>query len=185
MLKDGYHDVPKGKVATVVTQLEMRKRAQTRDVPQPDDWRLTRIQSPTVPWYRALYMSVGADWLWFGRMKLPDADIDKVLSHPGVHIYTLQKDGTDGALLELDFRTNGECEPGLFWSHPRADRHRCWPLSDERRHRRRLVRADRTAPRVHLYSGQPTSTWILPSLGLCADPPENRNCGRSAGHLRL
>lgn len=114
MLKDGYHDVPKGKVATVVTQLEMRKRAQTRDVPQPDDWRLTRIQSPTVPWYRALYMSVGADWLWFGRMKLPDADIDKVLSHPGVHIYTLQKDGTDGALLELDFRTNGECELVYF-----------------------------------------------------------------------
>ena len=114
MLTDGYHDVPRGKVATVVTHLEMRARPETRDVPAPDGWMLTRIQTPTVDWYRALYMSVGADWLWFGRMKLPDAEIDTVLSNPKVHVYTLQKDGTDGALLELDFRRDGECELVYF-----------------------------------------------------------------------
>ncbi|WP_299139003.1 N-acetyltransferase [uncultured Tateyamaria sp.] len=114
MLSDGYHDVPKGKVATVVTHLEMLSRVETRDVPAPEGWRLTRIQTPTVPWYRAIYTSVGADWLWFGRMKLPDAEIDAVLSDPKLHVYTLQKDGTDGALLELDFRVDGECELVYF-----------------------------------------------------------------------
>ncbi|WP_299371311.1 GNAT family N-acetyltransferase [uncultured Tateyamaria sp.] len=114
MLSDGYHAVPRGKVATVVTHLETRARPETRDVPAPEGWRLTRIQTPTVPWYRALYQAVGADWLWFGRMKLPDAEIDAVLSDGDVHVYALQKDGVDGALMELDFRTEGECELVYF-----------------------------------------------------------------------
>ncbi|MEL6464789.1 MAG: GNAT family N-acetyltransferase [Pseudomonadota bacterium] len=114
MLTDGYHAVPRGKVATVVTHLEMRSRPDARDVPAPTGWRLARIQKPTVPRYRALYTSVGADWLWFGRMKLPDADIESVLSNSKVHVYTLQKDGIDGALLELDFRADGECELVYF-----------------------------------------------------------------------
>ena len=114
MLSDGYHAVPRGKVATVVTHLETRARPETREVPAPEGWRLTRIQTPTVPWYRALYQAVGADWLWFGRMKLPDAEIDAVLSDGDVHVYALQRDGVDGALMELDFRTEGECELVYF-----------------------------------------------------------------------
>ncbi|WP_299555330.1 GNAT family N-acetyltransferase [uncultured Tateyamaria sp.] len=114
MLADGYHPVPKGKVATVVTQLEMRSRAETRDVPHPEGWILKRIQSPTQDWYRSVFSAVGANWLWFGRMKMEDAELDAILTNPGVHVYTLQKDGTDGALLELDFRTDGECELAYF-----------------------------------------------------------------------
>ena len=114
MLTDGYHDVPRGKVATVVTHLEMRARPETRDVPAPDGWMLTRIQSPTRDWYRALFAAVGADWLWFSRLRMNDADLDAILTDPGVHVYALQKDGTDGALLELDFRTKGECELAFF-----------------------------------------------------------------------
>ncbi|MEM8654229.1 MAG: GNAT family N-acetyltransferase [Pseudomonadota bacterium] len=114
MLSDGYHEVPKGKIATVVTNLEMRARPETRDVPTPEGWTLTRIQTPTTDWYRALFAAVGADWLWFGRLKLPEAELDAILSNPKVHVYTLQKDGMDGALLELDFRTDKECELAYF-----------------------------------------------------------------------
>lgn len=114
MLTDGYHDVPLGKVATVVTHLEMRSRPEPRAVPQPEGWMLKRIQSPSCDWYRPIFTAVGADWLWYSRMKMDAAQLDAILSDPDVHIYTLHKDGTDGALLELNFRTKGECELAFF-----------------------------------------------------------------------
>ena len=36
MLTNGFHEVPTGKLAMVVTHLEMRTRADTRPVPTPD-----------------------------------------------------------------------------------------------------------------------------------------------------
>lgn len=114
MLGDGLHDVPPGKVAMVVTHLEMTQPVPPRDTPQPEGWMLTRIQSPTRGWYRSLFAAVGADWLWYGRMTMTDAELDAILIDPDVHIYSLQKDGTDGALLELDFRTKDACELAYF-----------------------------------------------------------------------
>lgn len=114
MLTDGYHDVPRGKVATVVTVLEMLEQAETRPVPAPDGWTLTRITQPDRDWYRALFRKVGQDWLWFGRTVLSNAELDAIVQDPGVHIYTLRQGNVDGGLLELDFRTNGACELAYF-----------------------------------------------------------------------
>lgn len=114
MLADGYHDVPPGKVATVVTMLEMTQRAEIRPVPAPPGWTLTRIKQPRRDWYRALFRRIGQDWLWFGRTLLSDAELDAILHDPRVHIYTLRKADQDCALLELDFRVPGECELAYF-----------------------------------------------------------------------
>lgn len=114
MLADGYHDVPLGKLATVVTYLEMRARAKTRAVPAPDGWKLSRIPSPSCDWYRSIFTDVGANWLWFSRLQLDDTALGALLSDPDVHVYTLQKDGTDGALMELSFRETGQCELSYF-----------------------------------------------------------------------
>ena len=38
----------------------------------------------------------------------------EIISDPLVEIFTLSKDGKDEALLELDFRTEGECEIAYF-----------------------------------------------------------------------
>lgn len=114
MLSDGYHDVPRGKVATVVTLLEMHSKPETRDVPAPEGWTLARIPAPTLDQYRSVYTAVGANWLWFSRLRMEDAKLEAILTDPHVHVFTLQKDGTDGALLELDFRTPGACELAHF-----------------------------------------------------------------------
>lgn len=114
MLADGYHDVPRGKVATVVTTLEMRHKADIRPITPPAGWELVRHEAPTVPWYRALFRAVGQDWLWFGRTLLDDAALAAIIEDDKVHIYTLQKDGVDGGLLELDFREPGQCELAYF-----------------------------------------------------------------------
>ncbi|WP_099827557.1 GNAT family N-acetyltransferase [Oceaniglobus indicus] len=152
MLESGFHDVPKGRVAAVVTHLEMAAPAPPRAVPDPEGLTLTRLHAPDPERYLSLYRKVGAaDWLWFSRLVMPAAKLAQILSNPAVKVYALQRDGSeDVGLLELDFRTPGICElaffglaPGLVgqgagrwlmnraieiaWAHPitRLDVHTC------------------------------------------------------------
>ncbi len=114
MIRDGLHDVPQGKVAMVVTHLEMHTPAPMRPVPTPDGVTFRQVQ-PDVAWYRDIFMRVGAlDWLWYGRLSLADADLNAILTDPNVAFYTLTRDGVDEAMLELDFRQNGDCELAYF-----------------------------------------------------------------------
>ncbi|MEQ6202071.1 GNAT family N-acetyltransferase [Sulfitobacter sp. HNIBRBA2951] len=118
MLGDGYHDVPAGKLAMVVTYLEMHAPAPTRPVTLAEGVTFRKV-TPTLDWYRDVFTRVGGqDWLWYGRLKMTDVDLSAILNNPDVHIYTLQKDGRDEALLELDFRQSGECELAYFGLTP-------------------------------------------------------------------
>ena len=118
MLGDGFHDVPAGKLAMVVTYLEMKARADVRPITLPDGITFTRV-TPTLDWYRDIFNRVGSqDWLWYGRLKMSDAELGAILSDPSIQFYTLQKDGRDEALLELDFRQRGECELAYFGLTP-------------------------------------------------------------------
>ena len=119
MLSDGYHEVPRGKVATIVTTLEMRSPMDIRPVTPPAGWSLVRHDAPSVDWYRDIFCAVGQDWLWFGRMVIDADALAKILSDPKVHVYTLQhEDGAEGGLLELDFREPGQCELAYFGLTP-------------------------------------------------------------------
>lgn len=114
-LADGLHDVPRGKLATVVTHLEMRAAAPLRDSPAPKGITLERISKPGLEWYRDLFNRVGGhDWLWFSRLKMSDEALSGILNDPMVHIWTLIKDGRAEGLLELDFRQTGDCELAFF-----------------------------------------------------------------------
>lgn len=73
LLPDGYSDVPNGKIAAVVTHLEMTARPPLRDDPA-GAWTLRRVEQPGLDWFRALYARVGEDWLWFSRLRMPDAE---------------------------------------------------------------------------------------------------------------
>jgi len=113
MLTDGYHDVPLGKLAMVVTHLEMREAAPLRDVPAPEGVTL-RALTPTLDWYRDIFRRVGQDWLWFGRLTKTDAELQALLSDADTQFFTLTKDGRDEALLELKFTADGTCELAYF-----------------------------------------------------------------------
>lgn len=114
MLSDGYHDVPRGKLAMVITHLEMRTRADIRPVPVPDGVTLCPMENITTDQYRDLFRRVGQNWMWFSRLSMPDADLSAIIGDPNVLLFTLKRDGTAHALLELDFRTKGECELVFF-----------------------------------------------------------------------
>lgn len=114
MLEDGYHDVPAGRLAMVVTHLEMRAQADTGPADAPPGVQLRAVPSPTLDWYRDIFRRVGADWLWFSRLGLSDADLAAIIHDPAVQIFTLSMDGRDEALLELDFRVKDTCELAFF-----------------------------------------------------------------------
>ena len=113
ILPDGYSDVPAGKIAAVVTHLEMTERPSPAADPFAT-WTLRKVEAPALDWFRDLYRRVGEEWLWFSRMRMPDDDLAAIIQAPRVEVYALVHEGRDEGLLELDFRDAGQCEIVYF-----------------------------------------------------------------------
>ena len=113
--QDGYTDIPPGKVAAVVTHLEMLTPVRPRHVPPLAGASMRTVAAPDTDWYRDLYGRIGAmDWLWYSRLGLAAPALEAIIRHPDVEIHALTVDGRDEGLLELDFRIDGECELAFF-----------------------------------------------------------------------
>jgi len=106
---DGYTDLPLGKIASVVTYMEMRSPPPLSPVEAPDGWSFQRLDRNPER-YRILYRRIGEPWLWFSRMAMPDAELARILDDPKVEAYALNDGENDIGLLELDFRTEREAE---------------------------------------------------------------------------
>jgi GNAT superfamily N-acetyltransferase len=112
-LPDGYSDIPAGKIAAVVTHLEMTERPVLR----PDAagaFTLRKVETPDLNWFRDLYRRVGEEWLWFSRLQMADAELAAIIHSPLVEVHALVQDISDEGLLELDFREAGQCELAFF-----------------------------------------------------------------------
>jgi GNAT superfamily N-acetyltransferase len=109
ILPDGYSDVAAGKIAAIVTHLEMTARPPLRPDPQ-GAWTLRWVEAPGLDWFRDLYRRVGEEWLWFSRLQMTDAELAAIVQSSRVEVYALVHDGRDEGLLELDFRSAGQCE---------------------------------------------------------------------------
>ena len=110
----GLTPVAPGEVATVVTSLEMLKRPSPVPlVPAP--LSLVPWKKPTPAKYRALFERVGAPWLWFSRLVMDEAQLLEIIHDEAVAIWAVcDRAGIEVGILELDFRTAGECEIGFF-----------------------------------------------------------------------
>ncbi len=117
-LPDGYHDVPAGKVAAVVTYLEMRARPSGRAERDGAPWSLRRVGTPSLDWYRDLYRRVGTEWLWSSRLELPEHELAALLGDSRIEFHALVHGGRDEGLLELDFRAPRGCELAFFGLAP-------------------------------------------------------------------
>jgi len=111
----GYSHVGPGRIASVVTCLEMLERPVMRPA-RPLDRPLTlqRFETPELGVYRELFRLVGEDWLWFSRLVMPDGQLAAILTDPAVEVYALRQGRQAIGLLELDFRNEGQCELAFF-----------------------------------------------------------------------
>jgi GNAT superfamily N-acetyltransferase len=120
-LPTGYSKVRRGQQAAVVTCHEMTKKPRPAPVrPMSRPLQLVRIERPDLTAYRDLFRRIGTEWLWFSRLVMADETLRGILESPDVEVYVLREGRRDIGLLELDFRTPGDCELAFFGLVPEA-----------------------------------------------------------------
>jgi GNAT superfamily N-acetyltransferase len=98
-------DIPAGHLGTVVTHLEMRERPRPRAFP-PAPLKLVRWREIDPAKYRLLFARVGGPWLWYSRLAMDDA----TLLGQTAEVHAVEdRAGIEVGMIELDFRTPGEC----------------------------------------------------------------------------
>lgn len=105
-------NVPPGKIAAIVTYLEMRTPP-VSVAAQTGSWRITPRPAPDIDWYRNLYRRVGAEWLWFSRLTMPEPELAAALAATEVYVLS-DASGADVGLLELDRREPSAVEIAFF-----------------------------------------------------------------------
>ena len=110
-------------IATVVTSLEMRARPKPRPLPD-SPLRLVEWKRPEPDKYRALFRRVGAPWLWFSRLVMDDARLNRIIQDPNVSVSAVvDPRGIEVGMLELDFREPNQVELAFFGLVPELAGH--------------------------------------------------------------
>jgi GNAT superfamily N-acetyltransferase len=116
---DGFMRVPPGKVATIVTSLEMTAAPSPMvPVAPPPGATLALVAKPDLGWYRQLFRKVGEDWLWFSRLRLGDEALAAIVHDANVAVHVLKVGDEEAGILELDFRAVDACEIAFFGVTP-------------------------------------------------------------------
>lgn len=98
-----------GKLEIVTTHLEMRARP--RRVGQSVSGMTLEVRSPaqpTVSFYRYLYETVGAPYLWYERRACNDTTLRTILHDDKVELHVLYVDECPAGFAEIDRRRQGE-----------------------------------------------------------------------------
>lgn len=117
-MDDGITLLASGKIAAVVTFLEM-KTPPGAAAPKPlEGVGLQRVQRADVNWYRALFRATGENWLWFSRLSMDDSSLAAILHDDRVDLFVVELDGREGGMLELDRRRFPEIEIAFLGLKP-------------------------------------------------------------------
>lgn len=113
-LPNGYYELPKGKLANVVTCLEMTVKPEMPSASLPNGCELRRFGASDLAEFRTLFRAIGEDIMWFSRLIMPDEKLAAILSDPQVESFALMQNGEAMGLLELDFRDAPQAELSFF-----------------------------------------------------------------------
>ena len=108
---------PSARVAVTVTFLRL-ERFDFLTRPLPAGAGVLSVKQCTVPFYRHLYGTVGAPYLWWLRRSLDDAAITSILADPAVSIHVLYMDGQPAGFFELDRRSSPAINLSYFGLMP-------------------------------------------------------------------
>ncbi len=111
-LSAGYHAVPQGYLAAVVTYLEMT--APKLSKPNFPEGVSASHETLSADEYRALFRAVGEPWLWTSRLTLETAALHEIIQSPLVETWVIRRKDAAIGLVELDFREKARCELAFF-----------------------------------------------------------------------
>jgi hypothetical protein len=95
---------PFTRIAVVVTFLRQDRRPDPPSPPLPADATLVKVATPSVAFYRYLYNTVGAPYVWWLRRATPDHEIAAMLGNPAVSLHVLYRGGEPAGFFELENR---------------------------------------------------------------------------------
>jgi len=95
---------PATRVAVTVTFLRMDRSPAEVAPGLPTSCQVVRAASCTVEFYRYLYDTVGADYVWWLRRTMPDDELAALLANPLISIHVMYSDGEPAGFFELDAR---------------------------------------------------------------------------------
>ena len=159
MIPDGFTDLAPGKIASVVTFLEMRERPRLSDVSR-NQLRLRAVQTPDLNWYRALFRRAGAPWLWFSRLEMSDELLAAVLNSSTNDLFIAEHAGSEIGMAELDRSHPPDVEITFFGLFPEAIG-------------KRLGRPFMTAVLERAWNNSATRVW-LHTCNADSDPTSRR-----------
>ncbi len=111
---------PTTRIAVTVTFLRQEIPPQAAPAGLPADSTLVRVPQPTVGFYRYLYDTVGAPYVWWLRRTVPDAELAALLGAPGVSLHVLYRLHEPAGFFELDARQAGLVNISYFGLLPHA-----------------------------------------------------------------
>ena len=111
-------DAGPGRLDVVTTYLEMRAAPRRPNAAPPPGTALMRLDAPSVAFYRFLYDTVGAPWLWYERRLMTDDALAAVIDDPMVDVYVLFVGGEPAGFAELDRRSPPDIELAYLGLRP-------------------------------------------------------------------
>jgi GNAT superfamily N-acetyltransferase len=118
---------PFTRIAVTVTFLKQEFQPILPGPAMPADTFIVRLGAPTVAFYRYLYATVGAPYVWWLRRTLPDEDIAALLANPAVSIHVLYRDGEPAGFFELEARRPAAVNLSYFGLMPHLVGHGMGP----------------------------------------------------------
>lgn len=97
-------------VDVTVYYLEMLAHSQRTVAPPRRGLDVRHVPSPSVAYYRELYNSVGAEFSWLSRRKMPDDALAALLATPSNELHVLHVERTPAGFAELDRRQPDQIE---------------------------------------------------------------------------
>lgn len=107
------------KVSVTVTFLRMDKPPSDRAHALPPGFEIVRAAKTSVAFYRYLYNTVGADYVWWLRRTMSDRELADLLAEREVSIHTLYQGGEPVGFFELDGRNWPDMNLSYFGLMPR------------------------------------------------------------------
>ena len=81
-LPNDYYELPKGKLANIVTCLEMLAKPDRALKPWQNDVTLEPADPNNLSAYRHAFRAVGQDIMWFSRLIMADEKLCGILANP-------------------------------------------------------------------------------------------------------
>ncbi len=119
-LPDGYHALAPGKLANLVTFLEMTERPAKPSKQPPVGFSLEAVKSWNTDDFLDLYREIGWEWLWSSRLLMSREKLQAKLAASHMRCWCPVRGGRRMGIVEMDISKPNETEISFFGLVPDA-----------------------------------------------------------------